>query len=168
MLRDIKFGVIQLNIDLCLTGSHVPDSASDPSPPAVSVLYATAESRRSFTSVRNNASFLMQDSFASNFKNYHQLTTDKKNKSSIRLFTLIGHLTDNVFLRANSCDNLSFMKKYEQCFFTRSVTLEGGSGNFQPGIPVTPPDNTDPDENGYYFHDTFKGETFRRGGSGFA
>ena len=48
------------------------------------------------------------------------------------------------------------------------VTLEGGSGNDQPSEPVTPPINTDPDENGYYFHDTFEGDTFSWEGHGAA
>ncbi|HOA00511.1 carbohydrate binding domain-containing protein [Ruminococcus sp.] len=48
------------------------------------------------------------------------------------------------------------------------VTLEGGSGNDQPSEPVTPPVNTDPDENGYYFHDTFEGDTFSWEGHGAA
>jgi glucuronoarabinoxylan endo-1,4-beta-xylanase len=48
------------------------------------------------------------------------------------------------------------------------VTLEGGSGNDQPSEPVTPPVNTDPDENGYYFHDTFEGDTFSWEGRGAA
>lgn len=151
-----------------MTEPNVPESASGPSPPAASALCNTADSRHSFPSVRYNAGFRMQDSFASNLKNYQHFTADVKYKSSIMLFTLNGHITDNAFLRANGCDNLSFTKKLRQCFFTRSVTLEGGSGNYMPGIPVTPPDNTDPDENGYYFHDSFKGETFRREGSGSA
>ena len=29
-----------------------------------------------------------------------------------------------------------------------------------PSEPVIPPDNTDPDENGYCFHNTFEGGTF--------
>lgn len=48
------------------------------------------------------------------------------------------------------------------------VTLEGGSGNDQPSEPVTPPINTDPDENGYYFRDTFEGDTFSWEGHGAA
>ena len=48
------------------------------------------------------------------------------------------------------------------------VTLEGGGGNDQPSEPVTPPINTDPDENGYYFHDTFEGDTFSWEGHGAA
>lgn len=48
------------------------------------------------------------------------------------------------------------------------VTLEGGSGNDQPSEPVTPPINTDPDENGYYFHDTFEVDTFSWEGHGAA
>ncbi|MBR6994687.1 MAG: carbohydrate binding domain-containing protein [Ruminococcus sp.] len=48
------------------------------------------------------------------------------------------------------------------------VTLEGGGGNDQPSEPVTPPINTDPDENGYYFRDTFEGDTFSWEGHGAA
>lgn len=160
-----------------MTELYVPDSASGPSPPVEYDMFDTANnelhahsrrySRGAYFSVRNIASFRKQDSCTS--KCNKQLNkADTQYISCVSLFTLYGHLTHNKQLRANSSKYLSFMKKFGQSFFKKTVTLEGGSGNYQPGKPVTPPDNTDPDENGYYFHDTFKGDIFSWEGSGFA
>lgn len=171
-----KFGVIKLNNNIWMTELYVPDSASGPSPPVEYDMFDTANnelhahsrrySRGAYFSVGIDAAFRKKDSCTLNTKYYQQYKADTKYISRVHCFS--DHLTADAQLITYGKNHLSFAKKFGQSFFTKIVTLEGGSGNYQPGIPVTPPDNTDPDENGYYFHDTFKGDIFSWEGSGFA
>lgn len=106
--------------------------------------------------------------------NKNQVTIVAVNKGSdgyAQQFSVGGNISDIDRWRTTGSENLAKTDNLEytgetfwaqlpaQSVSTFVVTLEGGSGNNQPSDPVTPPENTDPDENGYYFHDTFEGST---------
>jgi glucuronoarabinoxylan endo-1,4-beta-xylanase len=115
--------------------------------------------------------------------NKNQVTIVAVNKGSdgyAQQFSVGGNISDIDRWRTTGSENLAKTDNLEytgetfwaqlpaQSVSTFVVTLEGGSGNNQPSDPVTPPENTDPDENGYYFHDTFEGDTFSWEGHGAA
>ncbi|MBQ6251974.1 carbohydrate binding domain-containing protein [Ruminococcus sp.] len=122
--------------------------------------------------------------FVSAYKNNkNQVTVVAVNNSDegyAQQFSVGKNISDIDRWRTTSSENLAKTENLEytgdsfwaqlpaRSVSTFVVTLEGGGGNDQPSEPVTPPINTDPDENGYYFRDTFEGDTFSWEGHGAA
>ena len=104
------------------------------------------------------------------FGDHRQSFTAAKNFyiANSRLFPFSTYLIISEHTGTFGIEYLSFTKKPVFSFFKTTSTLEGSSGNNMPSEPVIPPDNTDPDENGYCFHNTFEGGTFSWEGRGTA
>lgn len=147
-----------MNKNILMTDICVPDSGSGPSPP-IAELTGTDLCFKHVNFTRYEVCDINYETHQHPFAEIYNI---------VRMFGSCGHLTDIEHSRTTDKKYLSFTKKLRHCFFTSEATLEGGSGNYQLCKPVTPPDNTDPDDYGSYFHKTFEGNTFSWRGSGTA
>ena len=145
-------------MNILMTDTCVPDSASGHSPPFAE-LKGDGIFHRYMFRLHNDVCNMI-------FETYQHIIAELYN--IVRRSVPFGHLTDIVQKRTTGKNYLSFIKKLRRSFFGDAVTLEGSSGNYQLCKPVTPPDNTDPDDYGYYFHKTFEGNIFSWRGSGTA
>lgn len=141
-----------------MTDTCVPDSASGPSPP-IAELTGAGICHRYMFSLHYDVCDMIFETHQHSFAELYNI---------VRHSIPFGHFTDIGQKRTADKNNLSFTEKLRQSFFGNAVTLEGSSGNYQLCKPVTPPDNTDPDDYGYYFHKTFEGNIFSWRGSGTA
>ena len=145
-------------MNIWMTDTCVPDSASGSSPPFAE-LKGDGICHRYMFRLHNDVCNMI-------FETYQHIIAELNN--NVRHSVPCVHLTDIGQTGTADSNILSFAEKLRQSSFGNAVTLEGNSGNYQLCKPVTPPDNTDPDDYGYYFHETFEGNIFSWRGSGTA